>query len=36
LAAELKRRQRRGMLAGPVAYSESVFRQARIAAKVRR
>jgi O-antigen biosynthesis protein len=36
LAAELKRRQRRGMLAGPVAYAQSVFRQARISAKVRR
>ena len=36
LAAELKRQQRRGMLTGPVAYAESVFRQARIAAKVRR
>jgi glycosyltransferase involved in cell wall biosynthesis len=35
LAAEMKRRQRRGMLAGPVAYADSVFRQARIAAKVR-
>jgi O-antigen biosynthesis protein len=34
LAAELKRRQRRGMLTGPVAYADSVFRQARIAAKV--
>jgi O-antigen biosynthesis protein len=34
LAAELKRRQRRGMLAGPFAYADSMFRQARIAAKV--
>lgn len=36
LAAKLRRRQRRGMLEGPVAYAESVFRQARIAAKARR
>jgi O-antigen biosynthesis protein len=31
LPAELKRRQRRGMLAGPVAYAQSVRRQSRIA-----
>jgi glycosyltransferase involved in cell wall biosynthesis len=32
LQAELRRRKRRGMLAGPVAYAQSVFRQSRIAA----
>jgi len=32
LPAELKRRKRRGMLAGPLAYAQSVLRQSRIAA----
>ena len=32
LPAELRGRQRRGMLTGPVAYARSVFRQARVAA----